>query len=244
MAWTEITRPQYRRAGLRYASNTTDQDWAVIEPHLPLAAGCGRRRAHGLRTVIVPSSTSRSPAASGAWCRRNFRPTPYTTIQRYFYAWRDNGLWLTINHVLLMAVCEAAGREASPTAGVIDSRSVKTAESGGSRGYPAEKMIKGRKRHLLTDTIGLPVGMILHPANVQDRDGAPLLLESARHRYPWLRHVFADGGYAGNKLKDGLSGEGDWTIETADSSSGANTQAGPSGLGWWDGRSETQADGF
>jgi transposase len=107
----------------------------------------------------------------------------------------------TINHVLLMEVREAAGRKASPTAGVIDSQSVKS-----PRGYAAEKMIKGRKRHILTDTIGLPVGMIVHPANVQDRDGAPGLLARVRNLYPWLRHVFADGGYAGDKLKAALEG--------------------------------------
>lgn len=111
------------------------------------------------------------------------------------------------------ARAEAAGREASSTAGVIDSQSVKTTASGGSRGYAAVKLIKGRKRHILTDTIGLPVVMIVPPANVQDRDGAPDLLATPRRRFPWLRHVFADGGYTGDKLNGALENHGDWTIE-------------------------------
>jgi putative transposase len=89
---------------------------------------------------------------------------------------------------------------------VIDSQSVKTTVSGGPRGYAAEKMIKGRKRHVLTDTIGRRVGMIVHPANVQDRDGAPDLLASVRIAFPCLRHVFADGGYASVKLMSRASG--------------------------------------
>lgn len=200
-----------QRDGLRYASDTADAEWALIEPHLPAPADCGRPRGTNMRDVV---NAIFYIAQSG--CQWRLLPKdfpPYSTVQRYFYAWRDSGVWQTINHILLLDVREAEGRNASPSAGVIDSQSVKTTESGGPRGYDAGKKIKGRKRHLLTDTIGLPVAMIVHPAGVQDRDGAPALLASMQDAFPWLRHVFADGGYAGDKLKDALAGLGDWTIE-------------------------------
>ena len=112
-----------------------------------------------------------------------------------------------------MRTRELEGREASPSAGIIDSQSVKTTEAAGPRGYDAGKKINGRKRHLLVDSIGLMVAAIVHRADIQDRDGAPLLLATMRSAFPWLRHVFADAGYAGEKLRQALAKLGQWTLD-------------------------------
>jgi transposase len=204
-------RRQYGREGLRYASDVSDEEWALIETELPPAKKLGRPRTTQLRAVVNALLYMLTTGCQWRQLPKEF--PPFSTVQRFFYCWRDDGLWQRINHDLVMRLREVSGREASPSAGVIDSQSVKTTEAGGPRGYDAGKQINGRKRHLLTDTLGLPIAAVVHPAEIQDRDGAPMVLAAARFLYPWLRHVFAAGGYGGAKLAAGLDKIGRWTIE-------------------------------
>ncbi len=211
MPWTETARREYRRPAPRYASDMTDREWALIEPFMPPPKPLGRPRTANLRDVVDAILYIATTGRQWAMLPKDL--PPYSTVQRCFYDWRDSGPLQTIRFTLAMETRELEGREAQPTAGVIDSQTVKPTESGGLRGCDAGKKVNGRKRHAVVDTIGLLFGVVVHEADIQDRDGAPTVLASIRRACPWLRHVFADGGYAGPKLRGALARIDEWTIQ-------------------------------
>jgi len=196
--WTPATRKNYSRNGLRYQSDVTDEEWRVIEPYLPPAKGIGRPRGWPLREIV--NGIFYVMRSGCPWRQLPKDLPPWSTVYRWFAAWRDACLFEKINHALVITDRERVGREASPSAAIIDSQSIKTTEAGGPRGYDAGKKINGRKRHALVDTDGRGLMIEPHPASIQDRDGGGPLLQASRRLFPFIERVFADGGYAGERV--------------------------------------------
>jgi len=177
----------------RYPSDLTDEEWGRIQPFLPGAARTGRPIEVDLREV------PNAPCSGSRMLPSDF--PPWQTVYWWFRRFVRRFMFQTIHDVALMLDRERTGREASPTGGVVDSQSVKAPEAK-TRGYDAGKKIVGRKRHIAVDTDGRLLMINLTPADISDSAGAQMILDGVRKRWPWLKHLFADGAYDRTRLMD------------------------------------------
>lgn len=193
LVWTDENRPRYDRRGQRYPSDLTNEEWTVLEPLLPVARGQGRPRTHMLREVM---NGIRYVQRYGIpWDAMPKDLPPGCICYDYWRRLADGGHMDQINHWLVMADREKAGRDASPTLAIVDAQSVKCDAPQGERGFDAAKKVMGRKRHMAVDTDGRLLAVSVTRADVQDQDGGIDLVRRLVRLFPWIKTVVVDSGY-------------------------------------------------
>jgi len=198
MPWSETDRIKYDVIRDRYSTDMSDEEFELIAARLPPPKKRGRKPTD-LRIILDALFYMIRVGCPWRLLPKDF--PPFTTVQNRFYAWRDSGLWVQIIGVLVARAREAEGRKPSPTAVVVDSQSVKTTEAGGPRGFDAGKKIKGRKRHIAVDVLGLPIECQVTAASIQDRDSLAPMLRAVHRKSPGVTMSFVDGGYQGEEAQ-------------------------------------------
>jgi putative transposase len=183
-----------------YPTDLNDSQWNIIQPLIPPAKSGGRPRELEMRMVV---NAMLYIVVGGIQWRMLPKEYPkWQSVYYYFRCWRDDGTWQRLHDTLRAAVRRQVGRHKHPTAGCLDSQSVKSTAVPGIRGYDKAKNVNGRKRHLLVDTLGLVLVVVVTAACVQERDGAKLLLQRLTGAGKKLRRIWVDGGYRGPSLLD------------------------------------------
>src|SRR5277367_241476 len=201
--WTSKNRARYDRSKLRYPSDLTDDEWGLVKPLIaPGKTGGGKR------TVVMREVVNGLMYVLSTGCQWRAIPKdlpPKSTIHGYFDLWTYDGALQRMHRVLYQLCREQALREASPTFAIIDSQSVKRGACIDSHGYDAGKKIKVKKRHVLVDTLGLLLHAIVHPGDIQDRDGGILVMATLFGMFPFLKTLCADSGYQGPKFAKAIA---------------------------------------
>jgi putative transposase len=198
-----------------YPTDLTDEQWQILRKLLPRPSRRGAPRTVCRRAVV---NAILYVLRSG--CAWRFLPHEFPkwkTVYGIFRSWRNDGTWQRIHDTLRDALRRQEGRKTSPSAAIIDSQTVKTTEVGGERGFDAGKKVNGRKRHIVVDTLGLILTLVVHPANVQDYDGAVLVLKilgQLKRRFHRLKVIFADSAYGRNDLPEAVKAAFGWLLQT------------------------------
>ncbi len=192
----------------QYSTNLTDKQWQVIEKIInPQERQRKRPRREIMNTILYINRTGFQ------WRMLPSDFAPCQTVYYYFRKWKLEGVIENIMDTIHSLVRRIIGREESPSMGIIDSRSVKTSHHVDSdRGIDGNKKIKGRKEHIVVDTLGIPMAVAVHEANPHDSKGAPKVIEKLEYKFPRLRKIIADGGYQGS-LGDWVAKKFGWVVE-------------------------------
>jgi len=205
------TQPKQKMARTPYPDDLTDAQWHKIAPMIPSAKPGGRRRTQDMREIL--NAIFYMLRAGCAWRLLPHDLPRWQTVYYYFRRWQADGTWERIHYLLRAEVRVRAGRCVEPSSAIADSQSVKTADKALENGYDAGKNVKGRKRHILVDTMGLLLIVLVHSAHRQERQGFQLLLEWAKEFWPRLQLIWVDGGYQGQTFADWVKSLTGWILE-------------------------------